>query len=102
MREDYCKKQFQWRHVKFIRPVAAGHSFGGLTALGAASKESLFVASIAFDPWFYPRSKDYFRVNCPSLMVVNEHFSKDLKKYSPVDYDQDRQVESFLFRNPGS
>lgn len=35
-----------------------GHSFGGITVLGAASDCTPAKAVIAMDPWFYPHAKD--------------------------------------------
>lgn len=34
-----------------------GHSFGGITVLGAASKCPNVKAVISMDPWFFPHSK---------------------------------------------
>jgi hypothetical protein len=35
-----------------------GHSFGGITVLGAAKKCKKAKAVIAMDPWFFPHLKD--------------------------------------------
>jgi hypothetical protein len=35
-----------------------GHSFGGITALGAAKNCEMARAVIALDPWFYPHKND--------------------------------------------
>jgi hypothetical protein len=36
-----------------------GHSFGGITVLGASARCRKAVAIIAMDPWFFPLNKDY-------------------------------------------
>jgi Platelet-activating factor acetylhydrolase, isoform II len=35
-----------------------GHSYGGITALGASAKCKLANAVIALDPWFFPHLQD--------------------------------------------
>jgi len=51
-----------------------GHSFGGGTALLAASNHNQFKGVVALDPWLFPASKIDFSVDIPVLMINTEHF----------------------------
>ena len=38
--------------------ILMGHSFGGITALGASSLCPKAKATIGLDPWFFPHKED--------------------------------------------
>jgi predicted dienelactone hydrolase len=48
--------------------VVGGHSFGGITALGATCADRRVKACIGLDPWFFPHYKELnagkFAVKC--------------------------------------
>jgi hypothetical protein len=56
--------------------VLMGHSFGGITVLGAAKDCKHAAAIIALDPWFWPHCNDVIGAadNQKVLMVMSEHF----------------------------
>ena len=59
-----------------------GHSYGGITALGASAKCKLANAVIALDPWFFPHLQDDDIATADhqkSLIVMTEHFDSDIK-----------------------
>ena len=43
--------------------IMAGHSFGGITAIGATNKDSRITACIPMDPWFFPYKNEYDTLN---------------------------------------
>ena len=48
-----------WKDAKLTRQlVLMGHSFGGITVLGAAKDCKHAVAIISLDPWFFPHKDD--------------------------------------------
>lgn len=75
-----------------------GHSFGGISVLGAASDCIPAKAVIALDPWFYPRNKD--RIGSAdhqkSLIIMTEYFPKAVKKEKNSGYmDTNDQIEKY-------
>jgi len=71
-----------------------GHSFGGGTALLAASRDDRFKAVLAVDPWMFPVSELKFSVDKPVLMVNTEHFvhKNNVAKVREVCKDLDARV----------
>ena len=64
-----------WSDIKFSNITLFGHSFGGITALGASGIEQKVKAVIALDPWFFPHYKDKglkVHDSCKSLIVMND------------------------------
>lgn len=51
-----------------------GHSFGGATALLAASKDHRFKGTVSIDPWMFPVRDTRFSVPGPVLMINTELF----------------------------
>ena len=48
-----------WSEAKLTEQlVLMGHSFGGITVLGAAKDCSHAVAVVGLDPWFFPHKDD--------------------------------------------
>lgn len=66
-----------------------GHSFGGGTALLAASDDDRFKSVVTIDPWMFPASKINFSVNIPVLMINTELFvhKSNIKKVREVCTD---------------
>jgi dienelactone hydrolase len=62
--------------------VIMGHSFGGISVLGAAADCEPAKAVIALDPWFYPHVKDSINAadHQKSLVVMTERFPIFVKK----------------------
>jgi len=63
-----------------------GHSFGGGTALLAASDDDRFKSVVTIDPWMFPASRINFSVNKPVLMINTELFvhESNIKKAREV------------------
>jgi dienelactone hydrolase len=51
-----------------------GHSFGGSTALLAASKDDRLRGCIALDPWMFPVAEEHFQLTKPVLVINTELF----------------------------
>lgn len=51
-----------------------GHSFGGSTALLAASKDDRLLGCIALDPWMFPVAEEKFQLTKPVLVINTEMF----------------------------
>lgn len=51
-----------------------GHSFGGGTALLAASKDDRLTGCIALDPWMFPVAEEHFELTKPVLVINTEMF----------------------------
>lgn len=51
-----------------------GHSFGGSTALLAASKDDRLLGCIALDPWMFPVAEEKFELTKPVLVINTELF----------------------------
>ena len=59
--EGFLRRSFgqKWKDVKLTSDlVLLGHSFGGITVLGAAATCDEVKAVIALDPWFYAHLGD--------------------------------------------
>jgi platelet-activating factor acetylhydrolase len=71
-----------------------GHSFGGSTALLAASKDDLFKGIICIDPWMFPVSEEKFSVHKPVLLINTEAFAheKNVEKVQEVCSDVNAKV----------
>ena len=57
MEVDFLTKSSgkKWQYKKLTKDlVLMGHSFGGITALGAADKCFQAKAIVGLDPWFFP------------------------------------------------
>jgi hypothetical protein len=48
-----------------------GHSFGGSTALLAASKDDRLCGCIALDPWMFPVAEEMFELTAKPVLVIN-------------------------------
>ena len=62
-----------WSRAKLTKNlVLMGHSFGGITALGAAKDCSHAVAVVGLDPWFFPHKDDQIgaRDNQKTLIIM--------------------------------
>ena len=46
--------EFKQAKLDLKNIVVAGHSFGGITALGAACADQRVKAAVSLDPWFFP------------------------------------------------
>jgi len=91
----------RWQYKSLTKDlVLMGHSFGGITALGAADKCFQAKAVIGLDPWFFPyagdkglKSGDYQE----TLIVMTENFPKEIKKYlTPAEYDHVADQKQFI------
>lgn len=51
-----------------------GHSFGGSTALLAASNDDRLIGCIALDPWMFPVAEETFELTKPVLVINTEMF----------------------------
>lgn len=69
-----------WLDIKFSNITLFGHSFGGITVLGAGIEQKV-KAVISMDPWWFPHYKDE-NVNvhdsCKSLIIMNEKFPDEI------------------------
>jgi alpha-beta hydrolase superfamily lysophospholipase len=68
--------------------VILGHSFGGITALGAAKDCDAAKAVCVMDPWFWPKKDETFGAadHQKTFIVMTEHFPKFLKNLKVTDY----------------
>jgi len=66
-----------------------GHSFGGATALLAASDDDRFKGVVTMDPWMFPARNLNFSVEQPVLMINTEMFlhKSNIKKAKEVCKD---------------
>jgi len=73
-----------------------GHSFGGATALLAASDDPRFKGVISIDPWMFSVSKLNFCLSKPALMINTELFvhKSNIKKVREVCTD----VSAYLLK----
>jgi len=71
----------KWLDVKYSNVALFGHSFGGITVLGASSNPKV-QAVVSMDPWFFPRSKDNIKAHdsCKSYIIMNDHFPAEVLK----------------------
>lgn len=78
--ESIC---LDWKHNSLAGPlVLMGHSFGGISALGALFDCSEARACCVMDPWFKPHREDQLCQNefQNTLIVMTERFRNYLKK----------------------
>jgi len=80
--------------LDFDKLFGMGHSFGGSTALLAASKQQLFKGIISIDPWMFPAGEEYFSVHKPVLLIHTERFAheKNIAKVQEVCSDINAKV----------
>lgn len=80
--------------LDFDKLYSMGHSFGGCTALVAASKQQLFKGVICIDPWMFPASIDNFSVQKPVLLINTERFAheKNVAKVREVCSDLNAKI----------
>jgi len=80
--------------LDFDKLFGMGHSFGGSTALLAASKQQLFKGIISIDPWMFPAGEENFSVHKPVLLIHTERFAheKNIAKVQEVCSDINAKV----------
>ncbi len=73
--------EFKQAKLDLKNIVVAGHSFGGITALGAACADQRVKAAVSLDPWFFPHHMELnagkFGIkgkDQASCMIVTEQF----------------------------
>jgi len=71
-----------------------GHSFGGATALLAASRDARFKGTVTIDPWMFPVGEEKFSVPRPVLMINTELFlhKNNVQKVREVCVDLSARV----------
>jgi len=65
-----------------------GHSFGGITVLGALADCDHAAACVTLDPWVWPHSKDpAFGASSDqkTLVVMTERFKNAIKRDEKID-----------------
>ena len=90
---DFLKKTLGFKKAKLDLKniVVAGHSFGGITALGAACADQRVKAAVSLDPWFFPHHMELnagkFGIkgkDQATCMIVTEQFYTFLRAaYDP-------------------
>lgn len=82
----YPKLAFGAINIAVDKIVAAGHSFGGMTALRASLADGRVKAVVTYDPWLYVYESDLthnqFKVERPLFSIQTEYFTK------MCEYDQ--------------
>lgn len=106
--KDFMAKTLGFNHAKIDASslVVAGHSFGGITALGAACEDKRIAAVVSLDPWFFPHYKELnegkFGIKQPqqaSCLIATEGFYKyRTTTYAPCDsaYNQAEAFPKFI------
>jgi cephalosporin-C deacetylase-like acetyl esterase len=49
---------FSEARLDLSKLVVSGHSFGGMSALGATCEDNRIKGVVALDPWFFPHYKE--------------------------------------------
>ncbi len=66
--------------IESSKVIAAGHSFGGFTAVCAGQSDSRVKALLTIDPWLYLNQKEVvegtFKLSIPHVTVLSEHFPR--------------------------
>ena len=85
--------------------IVSGHSFGGITALGATCEDNRVKAVVALDPWFFPHFKELnaskFKIRCANqsscLIVTEGYYSYNADRYEAFeDYKMKMNFSTFL------
>ena len=91
--KDYLVKDLKFSESAILdvdKVLAAGHSFGGITAIRSSMLNPGHIkACITFDPWLYPHLSDVsdgsLRVDQPIAMINSVGFKRICKSF---DTDQ--------------
>lgn len=82
--------------LDFSKLVVSGHSFGGITALASAARDTRIKAILTMDPWYYPYTDRMEKLKIqkpiPILINLSESFVKQCALYS---YDYEVDLEKF-------
>lgn len=91
-----------WKPAQFTdNLVLMGHSYGGITALGAAEQCQKAKAIVALDPWFFPHYQDEIKAadSQQTLVVMTEDFPKLCAKESNGVFDTFKEMNAFTERS---
>lgn len=105
--EIYKKDRFaqfgpDWSDIKVAEKcIVMGHSFGGVTAFAAASKNEKIGQVVSLDPWFFPAQNNLdslkLKAHQRCLVIKAQHFNSEVVEASEGVCDQ-LKVQRQLFK----
>lgn len=91
--------------------IMAGHSFGAMTAISVAQKDSRIAACVTLDPWLYVYEKEImennYGLNIPFFVTTSEHFHPYLEFDSQATFNKilnnctDSRIENIIMLTTG-
>lgn len=79
--------------------AVSGHSFGGITAIGAAIKDQRVKVSLPMDPWFYPYKDEEDTVcleNTPIFSIKSETWYDWVQAAQNSEFDCKKLTDAFF------